>query len=629
MNTRKKHQSLGNWIASASFKANFNTGGADGPVAAFGYMRVGDVLEFDAIRLWSASAGTMEREIVGNPVSSSWEPFEITAENDAVRVRRSTTWEDRHIQWWELRVEESTPEVVVWLEFTTMAPTAVTIEEGVVWWETIEGNRVAVKVVGGELLATAAGLDSERVRQQLAQGLQVSEFHADYDGMERRKGFVGIRLRNARTGQLILAAGREKAEVLQKLNQTQADPEGVVVEMKQQWSDFFTMVVPECPATDEKLRKLWNEAWYVLRGNQLDYGKAPLLKPCGSPSKFNYSHQWLWDSCFQAIVWSRSRTPNRAKDEIANLLENPQENGRMSHEVLYSKWMNWCDGLRGKSHFVTTSQPPVMALAVEKIYERAGDLDWVRRAWPTLNGYLNWWAIARDPNQNGLAGWSSGWESGLDDSPRWDHIPRDHNTFFPGVVEAVELNALLVNEWRTMARLGRLLGMENEARACEEKGRKILGLMRATLWDEQEGFFFCRDHEDKPIRMKTVAGLFGLLAVDKGDPEIKPLLAHLTNEKEFWTSFPVPSTALNEKAFEREQMWRGPTWLSTNWLLINALERLDEKAIAQELRNRTLAMTTVTGEPVLYEWYDPISGQGLGNMDLGWSTLVIEMMFDR
>lgn len=63
--------------------------------------------------------------------------------------------------------------------------------------------------------------------------------------------------------------------------------------------------------------------------------------------------------------------------------------------------------------------------------------------------------------------------------------------------------------------------------------------------------------------------------------------------------------------------------------MIEALERLGESAVAGELRARTLGLTLATGEPVLYEWYDALSGQGLGNMDYGWSTLVVDLISSR
>jgi hypothetical protein len=627
MSTQKKLQSVGNWIASSSFKPGFVTGTANGNIAALGYIRVGEVVEFEAIRLLKSREGVIGGEIVGNRDALLWEPHEIVVESEELRVRRSTTWDDRHIQWWDILDAEAPEEIVVWFEFMTFAPTEMKVEKGRIFWESVEGNVVAIEILGGEVLAAAAGRNSQEIQAQLKRGSLEGEWKGEALGTERDKGIVGLRIRGIAQGKLILATGRGRAEVQEKLARTVSHPEGIVDEMKQGWDEFFSVDVPKCPTTDVSSQKLWKDAWYILRANRFDYRRAPLEKPFGSPSKFNYTHQWLWDSGFHAIAWCRANHPQRAEEELSNLLENPQENGRISHEILYSAWQNWGDGLKGKSLFVPTSQPPVLAMSVEKVYQRTGNRAWLERAWPVLVGYLRWWGTVRDPDGDGLAGWASGWESGLDDSPRWDHIPRSANTYFPAPVETVELNALLVNEWRTLAGLAALLGHSEDSQLCENNACKIVTAMREKFWDENEGFFFCRDHEEKPIRIKTIGGLLGLLALEKGDREVKALVDHLTDEKTFWTTFPVPSVALNEKSFERGQMWRGPTWINTNWLLINSLKRLGEPSLAEELRVRTLRMTMATGEPLLYEWYDPMTGQGLGNMDYGWSTLVLDMLF--
>ena len=89
-------------------------------------------------------------------------------------------------------------------------------------------------------------------------------------------------------------------------------------------------------------------------------------------------------------------------------------------------------------------------MAVKKVFERTQDRAWLAKIFPKLSPYLYWWMTVRDPDGDDLAGWGNGYESGLDDSPRWDHITRAGNAYFPMPLEATELNALLVNEWRSV-----------------------------------------------------------------------------------------------------------------------------------------------------------------------------------
>jgi glycogen debranching enzyme len=50
-------------------------------------------------------------------------------------------------------------------------------------------------------------------------------------------------------------------------------------------------------------------------------------------------------------------------------------------------------------------------------------------------------------------------------------------------------------------------------------------------------------------------------------------------------------------------MWRGPTWVNVNYLLIEGLKRSGREDVARELRRRTLEM--VMGHNDIYEYYHP------------------------
>jgi glycogen debranching enzyme len=73
-------------------------------------------------------------------------------------------------------------------------------------------------------------------------------------------------------------------------------------------------------------------------------------------------------------------------------------------------------------------------------------------------------------------------------------------------------------------------------------------------------------------------------------------------------------------------MWRGPTWVNVNYLLMEGLARAGHPAIASELRRRTLDM--ILGDKDIYEYYEPETGDGppKAASTFGWSSaLFIEM----
>jgi glycogen debranching enzyme len=88
----------------------------------------------------------------------------------------------------------------------------------------------------------------------------------------------------------------------------------------------------------------------------------------------------------------------------------------------------------------------------------------------------------------------------------------------------------------------------------------------------------------------------------------------------------VPTVALDDPKYESLTMWRGPTWVNVNYLLIEGLQRAGFPVLARELRRRTLEM--MLGDKDIFEYYQPETGDGppKAASTFGWSSaLFIEM----
>ena len=114
--------------------------------------------------------------------------------------------------------------------------------------------------------------------------------------------------------------------------------------------------------------------------------------------------------------------------------------------------------------------------------------------------------------------------------------------------------------------------------------------------------------------------------LDRGIAE-RLVREHLLNASEFWTAYPVPSTAASEKAFDpqwkTDTTWRGPTWMNVNWYLYWGLRAHGFNDVATELARRTIAMQARGG---IREFYDPFTAEGYGATDFGWSTLSLDLI---
>jgi glycogen debranching enzyme len=142
-------------------------------------------------------------------------------------------------------------------------------------------------------------------------------------------------------------------------------------------------------------------------------------------------------------------------------------------------------------------------------------------------------------------------------------------------------------------------------------------------WDEQAGLFWAtRPDTRKPIRVRTPFNLFPLITGRMPAGVAQRLVAHLTDEREFWPRYPVPTVALDDPKYDPLTMWRGPTWVNVNYLLIEGLQRSSYFDLARELRRRTLDMIVQADD--IYEYYQPETGENPPRAAsiFGWSSAV-------
>jgi glycogen debranching enzyme len=69
--------------------------------------------------------------------------------------------------------------------------------------------------------------------------------------------------------------------------------------------------------------------------------------------------------------------------------------------------------------------------------------------------------------------------------------------------------------------------------------------------------------------------------------------------------------------------WRGPTWVNSAWLVRLGLVRLGYDEAAETLATRLASTIAARG---LREYYNPYTGAGMGAVDFGWSSLILELI---
>lgn len=375
------------------------------------------------------------------------------------------------------------------------------------------------------------------------------------------------------------------------------------------------------------------------------------------PSPESYPYQWFWDSCFHAIVLSYFDRET-AEEELLSLLSSQYENGMIAHvmywerlDVLNVDWLN-----DATSDLI---QPPIIADTVEQLYLRFGNRAFLDHVYPSLQRYYDFLLEYRDVRAVDLIGYVNPDESGEDNSPRFDaalDLPAQHPvehhlneryalfethkdceldtrcTAQRFWVEDTALNAYLVMNLQSMARIARELNDRAGAERYETTAKRVAAAMRAYMFGTD--------------RFLPLSGLSGTRTLDDTWACFAPLLsqqyskseaAHLIEtelirEDRFWLPFGIPTVRQDSPAFDPEEPtwgaewqhphWRGPIWMNIHWFLVRALRTYGYDDLAADVRLKSLALIEQSG---FREYYHPLTGAGMGARDFTWGALVIDM----
>jgi glycogen debranching enzyme len=381
------------------------------------------------------------------------------------------------------------------------------------------------------------------------------------------------------------------------------------------------------------------------------------------PSHVRYPFQWLWDSCFHAIVLTHLDI-RRAESEVASLLANVHEDGLISHVTFWQRAeyeeLLKTYGIAYRTPYLSDCiQPPVIADTVAHIARRGGDPELIRTWLPLLVRNYDYLDRVRDPDQDGLITTLQADESGLDHSPKYDAyrgvteataaahergwhkvadaydtVGRDPARMF--ALEAFQVEDVLVNViyaegTRALAEL--LEEHDDPKTAAQMRARcaRTADALLTKCWHEERGLFFdLAGPDEEMLEVSTVSSLMPLLLPDLPADRVARLVGHLTDPSAYAAPYPVPSVSMAEPSYHPGYLemlvWRGPSWINTNWYVARGLRRHGHDVLARQIEDRSIEIVMKHG---FHEYYDPGTGEPHGAPDFGWSALALDMALSR
>ncbi|MDF1548655.1 MAG: trehalase family glycosidase [Bacteroidales bacterium] len=405
---------------------------------------------------------------------------------------------------------------------------------------------------------------------------------------------------------------------------------------KQYWNDFFNEQVPVLKTKDKVVLETYYHAWVTFWSNRFEGGDGMTPYPYFASSAFMYPAQFFWDEFYHSVLLSNLKDKEIPYQFIKNFSAAQAPDGGMPGSLNFTSDPELYKTEVARSGS-TDMQPIVLGVTLQYLKKKPGwPKEKVMEMYQTYNRYIDWLYKNKDADGNGLIEYTNSYNSGTDDSPRFDSVyPQGNHIGRMQPVECLEQNVWLSLMHHNLAEMAKLNGDVKASHIHSKKALLLEEKIEKYFWNEKDGFYYdINTITHQQIRVKTEFAFMAMFLKNVRKDRINRLVnEHLLNPKEFWTDYPIPSVALSEPSFSEENMWRGPVWPNVNWLICLALEQQGYKDIAKQLALKTVYMLGPQHQgdkkirgPRFNEWFNPLTGQALGNENMSWACTVADLI---
>ncbi len=317
---------------------------------------------------------------------------------------------------------------------------------------------------------------------------------------------------------------------------------------------------------------------------------------------------WNWDSAFHAMTVSRFNTP-LAKNCINCFMRFQLDTG-MLPDVIYA---------RGEivDNF---TKPPVMPWGVLTVFMRDRDMDFLSENYARLVANEKFWVSRRcdrglffytaetNPEANNYL--HPKYESGWDDSPRWDETIID---LWP-----IDLNCFMVTFYRSMAKMAEIL--EFDSSEWKNKEKELSRLIEEKLFDNEVSAYVDRNRVNgKFSNVLSPASFMPLFVGIASKPHAEAMKRMAEDKNKFYPG--MPTVSYDSPSYSTDY-WRGQTWLNVAYFAAKGLKDYDYGELASEIKEFLLSMV-YDNLPYIWENYDTKQRVGKFCSNFSWSAAFI------
>ena len=168
-----------------------------------------------------------------------------------------------------------------------------------------------------------------------------------------------------------------------------------------------------------------------------------------------------------------------------------------------------------------------------------------------------------------------------------------------------EISGSLLNQMVCLARLCRAARQDREADSFLASARAVAASTRRHLWDSQRRDVLYR-YPDGLQWADNAERFLGALALP-GEMRETTRQA-LRPGAPLWPHYGLATTGTDDPGFDPHQLWRGPIWIGTNYLVAEACAALGLAEVAESIS--TMTQELVARNRGFWECHNPQTGQG-------------------
>jgi hypothetical protein len=378
---------------------------------------------------------------------------------------------------------------------------------------------------------------------------------------------------------------------------------------------------PEFHTSNSRWQTAYNRALAVLASNVQvlpRYDKPVLIEGA------NYAGIWMECGPHEALVYRKFR-PDAARNShlIFFALQRPDGQLPANNKVSETGF--------GQIQMVV----PIAATAWE-LARSTGDDELLHTAYRACSAWDDWLMKYRNTRGTGLVEGFCTYDTGHDNSPRWDGIPPqcpDKNAKKHAPIATLprlcpDLSATAYGGRVALSAMAKAIGKSAEAERWAERAEEMRRLILSRLYVEEDAAFYDLDAANHfvKIRCDILSRVCGEHIPDQS--LFDDLWARqIHNPKAFWTPWPLPSVALDDPAFVRpipRNSWGGASQALTALRAGRWFDHYGRHAELGIMMDRWC--DAIQADMSFRQQMDPLSGEFTKDSPAGYSPAALVML---